>query len=67
MSRGYWQWEVFIVYVDRDKISRMLFSGSDVTLMRQQDEDRVARVSSLTNKEPLMVVKMCIDIMWEVI
>ena len=31
------------------------------------DEDRAARMSSLTNEEPLVVVKACVDIVWEVI
>ena len=31
------------------------------------DKDRAARVSSLTNEEPLVVVKACVDIVWEVI
>ena len=35
--------------------------------MRGGNEDRAARMSSLTNKEPLVVVKACIDIMWEVV
>ena len=35
--------------------------------MRGGDEDRATGVSSLTNEEPLVVVKACIDIVWEVI
>ena len=31
------------------------------------DKDRATGVSSLTNEEPLVVVKACVDIMWEVI
>ena len=31
------------------------------------DKDRATRVSSLTNEEPLVVVKACVDIVWEVI
>ena len=32
-----------------------------------RDEDRAAGVSSLTNEEPLVIVKACVDIMWEVV
>ena len=35
--------------------------------MRRGDEDRVAGVSSLANEEPLVVVKACVDVVWEVI
>ena len=35
--------------------------------MHGGDEDRAARVSSLTNEEPLVVVKACVNIMREVI
>jgi hypothetical protein len=31
------------------------------------DKNRAARVPSLTNEEPLVVVKACVDIVWEVI
>ena len=31
------------------------------------DEDHVAGVSSLTNEEPLVVMKACVDIVWEVV
>ena len=36
-------------------------------MMRGGDEDRATRVSSLTNKEPLVVVKAHINIVWEVV
>ena len=35
--------------------------------MGGRDENRATRVSSLTNEEPLMVVKACVDIMLEVV
>ena len=35
--------------------------------MRGGDEDRTAGMSSLTNEEPLVVMKACIDVVWEVI
>ena len=35
--------------------------------MRGRDEDRASWVSSLTNEEPLVVVKACVDIVWEVV
>ena len=31
------------------------------------DKDRATGVSSLTNEEPLVVVKACVDIVWEVV
>ena len=31
------------------------------------DKDRATWVSSLTNEEPLVVVKSCVDIVWEVV
>jgi hypothetical protein len=43
------------------------FCRVHVAVMRGGDEDCVVRVSSLTDKEPLMVVEACVDIMWEVI
>ena len=38
-----------------------------IAAMHGGNEDRAMRVSSLTNEEPLMVVKACVDIMWEVV
>ena len=35
--------------------------------MRGGDEDRASGVSSLANEEPLVVVKTCVDIVWEVV
>ena len=35
--------------------------------MHGGNEDRATRVSSLTDEEPLVVVKVCVDIMWEVV
>ena len=31
------------------------------------DKDRATGVSSLTNEEPLVVVKSCVDVVWEVV
>ena len=45
----------------------MWFCGAHVATMRGGDEDHATRVSSLTNKEPLVVVKACVDIVWEVV
>ena len=36
-------------------------------MMRGGDEDRATRVLSLTNEEPLVVVKAHIDVVWEVV
>ena len=38
-----------------------------MTAMCGGDKDRAARVPSLTNEEPLVVVEPCVDIVWEVI
>ena len=35
--------------------------------MGRWDKDRAMRVSSSTNEEPLVVVKSCVDIVWEVV
>ena len=35
--------------------------------MGGRDEDCATRVSSLANEEPLVVVKACVDIVWEVV
>ena len=35
--------------------------------MCRGNKDRATRVSSLTNEEPLVVVKSCIDVVWEII
>ena len=45
----------------------MRFCRAHVAAVRGRDKDRVARVSSLTNEEPLVVVKACVDIVWEVV
>ena len=36
-------------------------------MMRGGDEDRATGVSSLTNEEPLVIVKARIDVVWEVV
>ena len=45
----------------------MWFRGAYITTMCGGDKDRVTGVSSLTNEEPLVVVKACVDIVWKVI
>ena len=45
----------------------MRFCRAHVAVMCGGNEDCAVRMSSLTNKEPLMVVKACVDIMWEVV
>ena len=45
----------------------MRLGGAYVTAMRGRDEDRATWVSSLTNEEPLVIVKACVDIMREVV
>ena len=45
----------------------MWFRGADIAAMGGGDEDRAPGVSSLANKEPLVVVKASVDIMREVI
>ena len=45
----------------------MRFRGAYITTMCGGDKDCAARVSSLTNEEPLVVVKACVDIVWKVI
>ena len=45
----------------------MRLCGAFVATMRGRDKDRATWVSSLTNEEPLVVVKACVDIMREII
>ena len=45
----------------------MRFNRAYIATMGRWDKDRATRVSSLTNEEPLVVVKACVDIMREVI
>ena len=65
--RGCQKWKVFVVHVHGDEIGRVRFRRVYIVAMRKGDKDRAARVSPLTNEEPLVVVKACIDIMWEVV
>ena len=67
MLRGRWQREILIIHVDCNEVSGVLFSGSNAASMCGWDEDCATRMSPLTNEEPLMVVKACVDIMWEVV
>ena len=61
------QREVFVIHVYGDEIHRVLFDGAFVTVMCGGDKDRATRVSSLTNEEPLVVMKACVDIVREVV
>ena len=45
----------------------MRFRRAYVAAMCGGDKDRATRVSSLTNEEPLVVVKARVDIVWKVI
>ena len=45
----------------------MWFGRMHVSAMHGRDEDRAARMSPLTNEEPLIGVEPGIDIVWEVI
>ena len=65
--RGCWQWKIFIVHVHGDEVGRVWLYRTYVAAMRRGDEDCAARVSSLTDKEPLVIVKAHIDIVREVI
>ena len=60
---GWRRWgKVFIIYIDHDEVGRMRFGRLYVTLVQRRDENGVAGVSSLSNEEPLMVMKAGIDI-----
>ena len=50
-----------------ERESRNRFCGTHVVTVHGGDEDRATRVLSLADKEPVMVVKACVDIMWEVV
>jgi hypothetical protein len=45
----------------------MRFRRAYIATVRRGDKDRATRVSSLTNEEPLVVVKSCVDVVWEII
>ena len=45
----------------------MRLGRADVAAVCGGDKDRATGVSSLTNEEPLVVVKACVDIVWEVV
>ena len=65
--RGCRQWKIFVVHVYGDGVGGVRFCRAHVAAMRRGDEDCVAGVSSLTNEEPLVVVKVCVNIVREVI
>ena len=45
----------------------MRFRGSYIAAMCGGDKDRATGVSPLANEEPLVVVKSCVDVVWEVV
>jgi hypothetical protein len=45
----------------------MWFRGAYIAAMHGGDKDRATGVLSLTNEEPLVIVKSCIDVMWEIV
>ena len=65
--RGCRQRKIFIVYVYGDEVGGMRFYRTHVAAVRGGDENCSARVSPLTNEEPLVIVKACIDIVWEIV
>ena len=58
---------IFVVHIDGDELTGVWFGGSYVALLRGRDKDCVTRVSSLTNEEPLGVVQLGVDVVWEVV
>ena len=66
-SRGCWQGEIFVVHVHSDEVGRVWFRRADITVVCRGNKDRAARVSSLTNEEPVMVVETRVDIVGEVV
>ena len=43
------------------------FGRVNVLLVLGRDKDCVPGVSTLANEEPLVVVEVCIDIVWEIV
>ena len=66
-SRGRWQGKVFVVHVHSDEVGGMWFCGAYIAAVGRWDKDRATGMPSLANEEPLVVVKVGIDIMGEVI
>ena len=54
-----------VIVVNYDQVTR--FHGLDIPSVMMGDKDHAMRVSSLANEEPLGVVELCVDVMWEVI
>ena len=50
-----------------NEVDRVRFCRAHVVTMHGGDEDCATGMSSLTDEEPLMVVKACVNIMWEVV
>ena len=66
-SRGCRQGEIFVIHVHGDEVGGVWFCRVYVAAMCGGDEDRATGVSSLTNEEPLVVVKARVDVMWEIV
>ena len=66
---SWWSGErvILIIHVDGDEFTRMRLNRLHIMSLRGGDKDHATRVSSLTNEEPLVVVELCVDVMWEVI
>ena len=45
----------------------MLFYGAHIATVRGGDEDCAARVSSLSNEEPLVVMEVCVNVVGKVV
>ena len=56
---------ITVIAVIGDWVTR--FGRLDIPAMRMGDKDCAMRVSSLANEEPLGVVEMGVDVVWEVI
>ena len=66
-SERCWQGEILVIHIYGDEVGGVLFHRARIVVTRGRDEDHTARVSSLSNEKPLMVVKVCVDIVWEII
>ena len=60
------QREVLVVYIDGDEVGGVQFGGTHVASVQRGNKDRMAGMSSLTNEEPLGVVELSVDVVWEI-
>ena len=67
MLGWHWWWEVFVVHVHGNEVGRVWLRRAYIVAMRGGDEDCATRMLSLTNEEPLMVMKACVNIMREIV